>query len=535
MSDRYDGKPLGALIAGVEGGRWSRRRVLQGAVASGAALGAASLWRPGQAEAGTPKRGGIFRVGLHDANTADTLDPATANGEFTVEMAYAIRNCLTEILPDGTVVGELAEGWEASSDAAQWTFTLREGITFHNGKPLTAADVRDSLLYHLGEDSKSGGKALLATVTDIKADGNKVIITTSSGYADLPYALADFHFTVCPSDGAGKIDVSGPGTGPYVVEMFEAGVGADLTRNPNYFKDGRAHFDGVKFLAINDPAARANALLTDEVDAISDIELKTARLFAQQDEVVIDDVPSGAHATLPMDMRVAPFDNHDVRMALKLAIDRQGAVDRALRGFGSIGNDQPISPSMPYYTPLPQREYDPEKAKHHLKKAGLDSLKVTLSAADSAFNGAVDLAVLYSEDAKKAGIDIEVKREPNDGYWSNVWMKKPFVVSTWSARPTPDVMFSTAYKSGADWNESRFSNERFDKLLAEAKSELDNVKRTELYHEMMQIVRDDGGVVIPFFRNRVMGRRTNVEHEAKISGISPLDGSRAAERWWFAS
>ncbi|GAB5468356.1 MAG: ABC transporter substrate-binding protein [Rhodospirillales bacterium] len=504
------------------------------AAASGiAASGAGALWS-GAALAATPKQGGTFRVGLHDGNTTDTMDPATANSEFTVEMAYAARNCLTEILPNGQVVGELAEGWEASPDAAVWTFKLRDGVTFHNGKTMTAEDVRDSLNYHLGEESKSGGKALIASVTDIKADGNTVVITTASGYADLPYALADFHFTVCPSNGEGGIDISGVGTGGYVIQSFEPGIAAKLTRNPDYFKAGRAHFDAVHFLAINDPGARSNALLTDAVDAISDIDLKTAKLFAAQEVVIVDDVPSGAHATLPMDMQVAPFDNHDVRMALKLAIDREGAVERALRGFGSIGNDQPISPSMPYYSALPQRTFDPDKAKFHLKKAGLDKLEVSLSAADSAFNGAVDLAVLYSEDAKKAGIDIKVVREPNDGYWSNVWMKKPFCVSTWSARPTPDVMFSTAYKSGADWNESRFSDARFDKLLAEAKSELDDVRRTELYHEMMQIVRDDGGVVIPFFRNRVMGRRNDVAHEAKISGISPLDGSRAAERWWFS-
>ena len=124
-------------------------------------------------------------------------------------------------------------------------------------------------------------------------------------------------------------------------------------------------------------------------------------------------------------------------MALKYAIDRENAVKRALFGHGSIGNDQPIGPTLPYYSALDQRTYDPDKAKFHLKKAGMDSLKVKLSAANSAFNGAVDPALVFSEDAKKAGIDVEVVREPNDGCWSNVWLKKPFCVSTWSARPDP--------------------------------------------------------------------------------------------------
>jgi len=514
--------------------RLTRRDFMERALACGITVAAASAMWSGTARAATPKKGGTFRVGLHDSNTTDSMDPALAASEFTTELAFAARNCLTELLADGSVTGELAESWEASASADSWAFKLRDGVQFHNGKSLTAEDVVASLNYHLSEDSKSGGKALLADVTEIKADGNTVRITTQSGNADLPYTLSDFHFTVCPSDGEGNIDISGVGTGPYALESFDAGIRASLTRNPNYFKPDRAHFDAVEFLALNDSNARQNALVTGEVDAISDVDLKTAKLLAKREGIYIDDVPSGAHATIPMFTDAAPFDNNDVRLALKYAIDREGAVQRSMRGYGSIGNDHPIGPTLPYYSEIEQRPYDPEKAKYHLKKAGLDSLTVQLSAADAAFNGAVDLAVLFSENAKQAGIDVEVVREPNDGYWSNVWLKKPFCVSTWSARPTPDVMFTTAYKSGADWNESRFSHERFDKLLTEAKGELDNAKRTELYREMMLIMRDEGGAIIPFFRNRVMGRRENVMHDGNLSGVSPLDGNRATERWWFA-
>ena len=523
-----------ALAEGAFGGRISRRAFMERALAGGMTLAAASALWSEKLKAAGPKKGGTFRVGLHDSNTTDTMDPALAASEFTTEMAFAHRNCLTELLWDGSVTGELAESWDASPSADQWNFKLRQGVTFHGGKSLTAQDVVDSLNYHRGEETKSGGKALLADVTEIKADGDVVRISTASGNADLPYTLSDFHFTICPSLGEGKIDISGVGTGPYVVQSFEAGVRAGLTRNADYFKEGRAHFDAIEFLALSDPNARQNALVTGEVDAISDVELKTASLLAKRQDVFVDEVASGAHATMPMFMDTPPFDNNDVRMALKYAIDREGAVRLSMRGHGSIGNDQPIGPTLPYYSEIEQRQFDPEKAKFHLKKAGMDSLSVKLSSADAAFNGAVDLAVLYAESAKQSGIDVEVVREPNDGYWSNVWLKKPFSVSTWSARPTPDVMFTVCYKSGADWNESRFSHEGFDKLLAEAKGELDNAKRTEMYREMMLIIRDEGSVIIPFFRNRVMGRRTNVMHDGNLSGVSPLDGNRATERWWFA-
>ena len=123
---------------------------------------------------------------------------------------------------------------------------------------------------------------------------------------------------------------------------------------------------------------------------------------------------------------------------------------------------------MPYWADLPQRAYDPDKAKFHLKKAGAEGLSVQLSAAAAAYAGAVDDALLFQASAKAAGINIEVVREANDGYWSNIWLKKPFVMVQWGARPTPDVMFSLAYKDDADWNESHWKNPKFNALLREA-------------------------------------------------------------------
>jgi peptide/nickel transport system substrate-binding protein len=141
-----------------------------------------------------------------------------------------------------------------------------------------------------------------------------------------------------------------------------------------------------------------------------------------------------------------PFDNNEVRQALKYAVDREALLQSVLRGHGVLGNDHPIGRSNRYHADeLEQRTYDPDKAKFHLKNAGLSSLKVDLSAADAAFAGAVDAAVLYKEHAAKPGIEINVVREPNDGYWSNVWLKKPWCAVYWGGRPTEDWMFSTAY------------------------------------------------------------------------------------------
>ena len=179
-----------------------------------------------------------------------------------------------------------------------------------------------------------------------------------------------------------------------------------------------------------------------------------------------------------MNVTVPPFDNVDVRLALKWAIDREDIAQKVFLGHASPGNDNPIAPSVKFaIDPEPRHVYDPEKAKFHLEKAGLSSLKVDLSVADAAFNGAVDAGVLFQEHAKAAGIEINVIREPNDGYWDNVWLKKGWCASYWSGRPTVDWMMTTTYAAGAAWNETYWNNPRFNELLVAARAELDEKKR----------------------------------------------------------
>ncbi len=248
--------------------------------------------------------------------------------------------------------------------------------------------------------------------------------------------------------------------------------------------------------------------------------------------MVVESVPSGSHVTLPMRNSAKPFDNKDVRLALKHAIDRQAMIDTIMKGQGTLGNDHPIGPNMPYWADIEQRTYDADKAKFHLKQAGMTDLKVELFGAEAAFAGATDACLLFAEQARKAGIEITVNKAPNDGYWSNVWNKEPFCITLWVARPTPDMIFSTAYASGVDWNESQFANSRFDELLVAARAELDEKKRADMYREMQMIVRDDGNSIVPMFQNHVFARSAKVDH-GPIANNAPIDGNRAMERWWF--
>jgi peptide/nickel transport system substrate-binding protein len=261
-------------------------------------------------------------------------------------------------------------------------------------------------------------------------------------------------------------------------------------------------------------------------------DLKTASRLGKKPGIVIEETTGYLHYTFPMRTDTAPFDDNNVRMALKHAVNREEIVEKILYGHGTVGNDHPIAPSVAYHAAdLEQRHYDPDKAKFYAKKAG--GISVKLSAADAAFAGAVDAATLYKEHAAAAGIEIEVVREPNDGYWSNVWMKKAWGACYWGGRPTQDWMFSTAYQGGGSWNDTFWAHTRFDELLISARAETDSEKRRAMYFEMQQIVRDEGGVVVPMFANNVWAASDKIAHGSLAQNWT-MDGNKFMEKWWFA-
>ena len=192
--------------------RTTRRRFLQ----TGAA-GAASLALPIRFTHAA-RKGGVMRVGKAHGQTIDSLDPGTHENGFSIAMTHGYNLYMTEVAADGSLVGQLAQSWEASADVATWTFELRQGVTYHNGREVTAEDVVASINHHRGEDSTSAAKPIVAPITDMKADGkHTVVVTLDAGNADFPFILSDYHLPVMPSE-AGKPD-------------WQSGIGGDPTRS----------------------------------------------------------------------------------------------------------------------------------------------------------------------------------------------------------------------------------------------------------------------------------------------------------------
>ncbi|QGX97781.1 ABC transporter substrate-binding protein [Roseovarius faecimaris] len=507
----------------------------RGFLKSTAATALAATLPAGRALA-APKKGGHLRIGRAHGQTTDTLNPATYENGFTAGLSSGVHGRLTEVGADGTLVPELAESWEASADATEWRFKIRQGVTFHSGKDLTVEDVIASINFHRGPDSTSAAGPIVAPITEVSADGNDtVVFKLSGGNADFPFILGDYHLNICPAKDDTIDWQSGDGCGSYVLKNFSPGVSAAFERNPNHWRDTVAFFDSIEMLALVDQNARTTALVSGDVDIVDRVDLKTAGLLGRNPGVSIRTIAGNQHYTFAMSTNQDPFTDNHVRQALKYAINREELVEKILFGYGSVGNDHPIGQGQRYFnSELAQKTYDPDKAKWHLEQAGLSELSVTLSAADAAFGGAVDAGTLYQNSAKAAGIDLKVIREPNDGYWSDVWMKKPFSAVYWSGRPVEDQMFSTAYSCGADWNDSFWCNDRFEELMVAARAELDENKRREMYWEMQDLVSNQGGVVIPMFANFVFAVSDKIVLPDQMASNWDLDGERWMERWSMA-
>lgn len=514
----------------------SRRQFIAEVSALGLAASLSPALLSGNVMAATPKKGGTFKQAMTGGATSDSLDPATLFASQPINVSNQLSNCLVEIDHNFKPIPELAESWDASPDAKIWTFKLRQGVEFHNGKTMTAEDVIFSINHHRGEDTKSAAKPFLKSVQNIKSDGKyTVVFELTDGSADFPFIIGDYHLRIYPDGTSGKEWDKGVGTGGYILEDWEPGVRALTKRNPNYFKEGRAHFDEIETLAIVDVNARTNALKTGRVNAIDRADVKTVHLLKKMAGINVTAVTGTMHYTMPMMVDQKPYMDDNVRMALKLAVNREEMVKTILKGYGEVGNDHPISSVNRYQAGnLEQRTYDPDKAKFYMKKAGMLDHTFNLHASDAAFSGAVDAAILLQESAKKAGIKINVVREPSDGYWSNVWTKKEWCMCYWSGRPVEDMMFSVAYATGAPWNDTHWSHDKFNKLLLEARAELDENKRRQLYAEMQEICKDNGGTIVPMFNQIVEAHSTKLAH-GPISAHMEMDGHKNVERWWFNS
>ena len=481
----------------------SRRDFMHYMMAAGATAAASGTLFTGVSDAwaNTPKRGGrvVFAGDQHGPN--DTLDPALFTSAVDYFRGRMYYGSLTRLTKNLSYEPELAEEVLSNDSATEWTFKIRKGVEFHNGKTLTADDVIYTMNRHMGADSISNASSLVAMVKEWKkVNDYEVKAILSSPNADLPIALGTFHFKIL-QDGAEDFSTA-VGTGPYKVKEFKPGVRTVGERFGNYWGEG-GYLDEIEHFGIGDPVARLNAFLAGDVDAMVNLPPKAISQVESAPGKSVWSLESAAYINIACRKDMDMSGNHDLIMAMKHLMDRQRLVKGVYKGQASLGNDHPIGPAYFDHSPdIPQRMMDPDKAKFHFEKSGIGNTTVPIVAAEVA-PGAVDQCLFLQREAAKIGMNVDVQKVTTDGYWGAVWLKAPMCVVSWNMRPTANIMMTLAFKSDAAWNETYHQAPEFDKILVEVRGVTDAAKRKEMYHTLQEKIHNDNGSIIPLYRNYV--------------------------------
>jgi peptide/nickel transport system substrate-binding protein len=493
-------------------GRLTRREALK--QASAAALGAAMTGllasAPSRAAAAAvqdaqPVRGGTLRVAV--PGSAESFDPVYETILEAIWVMEHIYSSLVRVAPDMTLEPDLALAWESNETADEWTFTLREGVTFHDGSPFSSEDVVATFEHHLDPETGSLLRSNLTMLDRVEATSpTEVVFHLSSPYGEFPELMGHYQARILPKGKMSDLATNPIGTGPYVIDAHLPGERTVLKRYDGYFDlDGQAFLDEIQFLAIPEEATKAATLTSGGVELVNEIQPTSLPIVQGAPNITTTEIITGSHQPIVMDVTQPPFDDPRVREALKLTVERDGLVAVVLQGHGEPAADQVVPPSDPMYGDIPIPGQDLERAQQLLADAGYpDGLDLTLHTTPGR-PGMLETALTFKDMALGAGVRVEVQSHPVDNFWADVWKKEPFFVSNWIGRPTADQMLSQIYLCDANASESKWCNAAFDELIMQARATLDPDERRGILTQAQQILSDDGPVIVPYFRSYITG------------------------------
>ena len=466
-----------------------------------------------------PKRGGTFRLGVAGGSAKDFID-----GQYIItepDIARLLTGWETLVVFDSQFrlkFDGLAEEITPNKKADVWTIRVRPGIEFHNGKTLTSADVRYSLQRFVNKKLALGGQAFLPTLdpTRIKLlDKRTVRVTLTHPDATILDSLAQYTAGIVPvgygSAGYGKAKPN-VGTGPFKLTSFTPGQQSAHARNPNYWRSGQPYFDQVVIIDFPDDTARVNALLSGQIDAMTQVPPAQVAVVNGHSGTKVLESPSAAWTPICMRVDTAPFNDARVRQAMRLIVDRPQMVEQALAGHGLVGNDLYSPFDTEFNHALPQRHQDIAQAKSLLKAAGHDKLTVDLQSTNGAL-GMNEGAQVFAQQAKAAGVTINVKILDSGTFYGSQYLKWPFSTDFWGTRNYLSQVAAGSLPT-SPYNESHWpdgADKKFLSLYKEALRTVDRKKRYEIEHEMMTLEYQHGGYIIWGFSNFLDGYSTKVK------------------------
>ena len=443
-------------------------------------------------------RTGTLRVAMQPIVQTD---PAFISSDSEVLVASHIYDYLVDIDAQNQVIPRLATDWEASGDGLVYRFTLADGVTFHDGSPFRAEDVVWTFDRLRDPASELPTSSLYPNISKIEASGDlEVTFTLTEPNPFFLYDLSDNHALILK---AGTEDPAAAfnGTGPFIVDQYLPEDRIVLRANENYYLDGQPQLAGLEVIFFNEDNAAAEALRAGQIDLMLRMSTPLFTSLKETAGIVTYDIPTTGFDVIRLRSDRPPGDDPKVIQALKLATDREAIFQAVQQGYGAVGRDSPIAPLYEAYyseeTPLPAR--DVEAARSLLAEAGYtDGLQLDLHTPDT--GGRPDLAVVLKDQWAEAGVEINVIVEPESVYYGEGdWLEVDLGITGWGSRPYPQYYLDVMLACGAEWNESHFCDEEFDRLVRTAGTSLDEGERIQAYREIQRILIERGPVIIPYY------------------------------------
>lgn len=465
------------------------------------------------AAAGTPKRGGVVKVGIQ----VPAVDhPARFSWVFDSNEFRQVYEYLTETGPDNITRPYLLDKWEVNDALTEWTLMLKKGIKWSNGDEFTAEDVIFNFNEWLKPETKSSilglWEGFLTTEGVTKVDDYTVKLTLAGPKLDVPETLFHYPAQIMHRSFNGDLTtLKNPGTGPMKLDEYKVGERVKVSARDGYWQNGAdgkplPYLDGIEYIDLgNDQTAYVAALQGGQIDTIYDPTVDTYLALKDKAGIVIEPITTSQVRVLRVRVDQDPWKDNKVRQAFKLTQDRQAILDNAYFGQGELGGDFHVSPVHPEYAPIDPPKYDPEGAKKLLEEAGVSQpvpLKISVG---TGWTDVVAYAEALKETAKAGGFEIELDTMPNSSYWDK-WTETPVGITPWTHRPLGVMVLPLAYigdSKGAPvpWNESRWVDEEFSTLLRKAQGTIDIEARKAIMKDIETIQRDRGSVAIAWWQN----------------------------------
>ena len=503
------------LIDELRVGRIGRREFLRHGTVLGmsaplllaAAGGIGSLAAPQIARAATA---GTVRVA--QTTPSGAIDPVTVPDSGGVIMLCQTGEYLAISAGDLRLRPVLAESWKPNQDGSVWTFKLRQGVKFHNGKTMTADDVVATI--DRLADPKSASNALSAFSGVLSKGGTKKVDDyTVEFHLDAPngnfpyYVSSDNYNTIIlPADYAGDFEKNFIGTGPFKLEKYTPKAGASFLRNPDYWGP-KAVPERTEFSFYADIQPQIVALQGRVVDVVAQVPVLQGMALLNDPKVSIISLRSSAHTQVHMRTDMAPFTDKRVRRAIALCLDRQKLVKGLFRGRSDIGNDSPFAPVYPSTdTAVPQRDLDIGQAKQLMAAAGFaDGFKVKLTT--EKFIEIPDYCQIIQQAVRAIGVTIDLNVESQDGYYGKAvfgqsdWLDSVMGATDYGHRGVPNVLLAAPLTSDGTWNSAHFKNKQYDTLVSQYVAALDLGSQRAAAGQIQALLLDETPVIFSYFYN----------------------------------